>query len=63
MNKSELIREVYERMHKKMTMKDIDSMVEVMIEVMSEKLKLGEEVQLSDFGTFALAKKSIKSIK
>jgi len=63
MNKSELIREVYERMDKKMTMKDIDSMVEVMIEVMSEKLKLGEEVQLSDFGTFALAKKSIKSIK
>jgi len=63
MNKSELIREVHERMDKKMTLKEIDSMVEVMLEVMSEKLKSGEEVQLADFGSFALAKKSIKSIK
>jgi nucleoid DNA-binding protein len=44
-------------------MKDIDAMVDVMLEVMSEKLKSGEEVQLADFGSFALAKKSIKSIK
>jgi hypothetical protein len=29
MNKSELIREVHERMGKKITMKDIDQMVEV----------------------------------
>jgi nucleoid DNA-binding protein len=62
MNKSELIREVHERMGKKMTMKDIDQMVDVMLQVMSEKLKSGEEVQLADFGTFSLAKKSIKSL-
>jgi nucleoid DNA-binding protein len=63
MNKSELIREVHERMDKKMTLKEIDSMVEVMLEVMSEKLKSGEEVQLADFGTFSVASKSIKSLK
>ncbi len=62
MNKSELIREVHERMDKKITMKDIDLMVDAVLQVMSEKLKSGEEVQLADFGTFSLAKKSIKSL-
>lgn len=61
MNKSELIREVHERMDKKMTMKDIDQMVDVMLQVMSEKLKNGEEVQLDDFGTFALSSSVMKS--
>lgn len=61
MNKSELIREVHERMGKKMTMKDIDLMVGVMLQVMSEKLKNGEEVQLDDFGTFALSSSVMKS--
>jgi nucleoid DNA-binding protein len=61
MNKSELIREVHERMGKKMTMKDIDLMVGVMLQVMSEKLKNGEEMQLDDFGTFALSSTVLKS--
>ncbi len=61
MNKSELIREVHERVGKKMTMKDIDLMVGVMLQVMSEKLKNGEEVQLDDFGTFALSSSVMKS--
>jgi nucleoid DNA-binding protein len=61
MNKSELIREVHERMDKKMTMKDIDQMVDVMLLVMSEKLQNGEEVQLDDFGTFALSSSVMKS--
>jgi nucleoid DNA-binding protein len=29
---------------------------------MSEKLKAGEEVQLADFGTFALKSSSVKTI-
>jgi nucleoid DNA-binding protein len=62
MNKSELIREVHQRMDKKIALKDIDSMVNSLIEIMSEKLKQGEEIQLADFGTFSLAKKTIKSI-
>jgi nucleoid DNA-binding protein len=61
MNKTELIREVHERMDKKMTMKDIDQMVDVMLQVMSDKLKLGEEIQLDDFGTFGLSSSVLKS--
>jgi nucleoid DNA-binding protein len=62
MNKSELIREVHQRMDKKIALKDIDSTVNSIIEIMSEKLKQGEEIQLADFGTFSLAKKTIQSI-
>jgi nucleoid DNA-binding protein len=62
MNKTEIIREVHQRMGKKVTLKDIDSMVNSLIEIMSENLKKGEEIQLADFGTFSLAKKTIKSI-
>ena len=63
MNKSELIREVHERTDKKLTLKELDLMVNTMLEIMSEKLKQGEEIQLADFGTFSLASKSIKSLK
>jgi nucleoid DNA-binding protein len=62
MNKTEIIREVHQRMGKKVTLKDIDSMFNSLIEIMSENLKKGEEIQLADFGTFSLAKKTIKSI-
>ena len=44
MNKTELIRAVHERIDNKLTLKDIDQMVDVMLQVMSEKLKSGEEV-------------------
>ena len=63
MNKSELIREVHERTDKNITLKDLDLIVNTMIEIMSEKLKQGEEIQLSDFGTFSIASNSIKSLK
>lgn len=62
MNKSELIREVHERMDKKIALKELDQIVDAMLTIMSDKLKAGEEVQLSDFGTFSVASKSIKSI-
>lgn len=61
MNKSELIREVHERTGKKLSLKDIDLMVDVMLEVMSERLKSGEEIQLDDFGTFGLSSTVMKS--
>jgi len=63
MNKSELIREVHERTDKKLTLKELDLMVNTMLEIMSEKLKQGEEIQFADFGTFSVASKSIKSLK
>ena len=60
MNKSDLIREIHERMDKKMTIKDIDFTVNVMLDVIADKLKEGEEVQLADFGTFTLSKFAVK---
>jgi len=60
MNKSELIREVHERTDKNITLKDLDLIVNTMIEIMSEKLKQGEEIQLSDFGTFSLPENVVK---
>ena len=62
MNKSELIREVHERMGKKVSMKELDLIVDAMLAIMSDKLKAGEEVQLADFGTFALKSSSVKTI-
>jgi len=62
MNKSELVREMHERTGKKLSLKDLDLMVNSMIEIMSEKLKKGEEIQLANFGTFSVASKSIKSL-
>jgi nucleoid DNA-binding protein len=61
MNKSDLIREVHQRMNKKIALKDIDAIVTSLFEVMSEKLKSGEEVQLDDFGTFAMPEKVMVS--
>jgi len=61
MNKSELIREMHERTNKKLSLKDLDLMVNSMIEIMSEKLKQGEEIQLDDFGTFGLSSSVLKS--
>jgi nucleoid DNA-binding protein len=62
MNKSDLIREVHERMDKKITMKDLDQIFDAVLAIMSDKLKAGEEVQLADFGTFALKSSSVKTI-
>lgn len=60
MNKSDLVRAVYEKMDQKITLKDIDQMVDVMLSIMSDRLKAGEEVQLADFGTFAQTKFAVK---
>ena len=62
MNKSDLIRSVYDRMEKKISMKDLDQIVDAILGIMSERLKSGEEVQLADFGTFALKSSSVKTI-
>jgi nucleoid DNA-binding protein len=62
MNKSDIVRQVYERLDKKTSMKELDSIIDTLLDVMSESLKRGEEVQLSDFGTFSIAQDTIKSI-
>lgn len=60
MNKSDLVRLVYERMDKKITMKDLDLIVDAVFDTISERLQAGAEVHLADFGTFSLAKFAVK---
>lgn len=60
MNKSDIVRTVYEKLHKKISMKDLDNVLNATLDVMSDALSKGEEIQLADFGTFSLADKTIK---
>lgn len=60
MNKSDLIRTIHEKIGNTMTMKQIDAVVTELLEIMGERLKAGEEIQLADFGTFALTKFAVK---
>lgn len=60
MNKSDLAREVHEKLDQKISIKDIDQMVDAMLSIISDKLKAGEEVQLADFGTLSQTKFAVK---
>ena len=60
MNKSDIVRTVYEKLDKKISMKDLDLVLNTTLDLMADALKKGEEVQLADFGTFSLANKTIK---
>ena len=62
MNKTELIRSVYERLDKKIPMIKIEECLDGILDVMWDGLKRGEEIQLSDFGTFSLTSKSIQPV-
>ena len=62
MTKDDLIRELYKNVSEKHTLKDLTVIVDEIFNIMAEKLKKGEEVQLSDFGTFSVADKTIKSV-
>ena len=62
MTKDDLIRELYKNLSEKHTLKDLTLIVDEIFNIMAEKLKKGEEVQLSDFGTFSIADKTIKSV-
>ena len=62
MTKDNIIRELYKNLSEKHILKDLTVIVDVIFNIMAEKLKKGEEVQLSDFGTFSVADKTIKSV-
>ena len=62
MTKDDLIRELYKNLSEKHTLKDLNFIVDEIFNILAEKLKKGEEVQLSDFGTFSVADKTIKSV-
>ena len=61
MNNTELIREIHKRANGKFTLKELDSILETMLQIMSERLSDGEEIQLADFGTFALSASVVRA--
>jgi len=62
MNKSELIRAVYEKSDKKIPLIKIEECLNGILDVMADSLKNGEEIQLGDFGTFSLENQKSKTI-
>jgi nucleoid DNA-binding protein len=62
MNKTDIVRNVYEQLDKKVAMKELDKVLDAILDVISEGLRRGEEIQLADFGTFSLTSKSIQPI-
>jgi nucleoid DNA-binding protein len=61
MNKEELIRAIHQMHNAKYTLKDLSEIFDAMLDVISDALARGEEVQLADFGTFALERHAVKS--
>lgn len=62
MNKEEIIRAVHQQHNAKYTLKDISEIFDAMLDVMGDALAKGEELQLADFGTFALERHAVKSV-
>ena len=62
MDKSELIRRIYERKKASATMKDLSLIVDEIFAVIRESLEKGEKVDISDFGCFDLKDTAIKPL-
>ena len=62
MNKTDIVRKVYENSDKKIPMKDLDLIVEKTFDLISEAIKQGKEVQISGFGSFSLPERVTKPL-
>jgi len=62
MNKTDIVRKVYENSDKKIPMKDLDLIVEKTFDLISEAIQQGKEVQISGFGSFSLPEKVTKPL-
>ena len=62
MNKTDIVRKVYESSDKKIPMKDLDLIVGKTFDLISEVIQQGEEVQISGFGSFSLPEKVTKPL-
>ena len=60
MNKSEITHAIHQRLSAKVTLIQIDLVVDTLLDVISEGLQRGDEVQMGEFGTFALASAVVK---
>lgn len=54
MNKTDIVRKIYENSDKKIPMKELDLIVEKVFDLISDSVKQGKEVQISGFGSFSL---------
>ena len=62
MNKTDIVRKVYESSDKKIPMKDLDLIVEKTFDLISEAIQQGKEVQISGFGSFSLPERVTKPL-
>jgi DNA-binding protein HU-beta len=62
MNKTDIVRKIYENSDKKIPMKDLDLIVEKTFDLISEAIQQGKEVQISGFGSFSLPEKVTKPL-
>ena len=62
MNKTDIVRKVYESSDKKIPMKELDLIVEKTFDLISEAIQQGKEVQISGFGSFSLPEKVTKPL-
>lgn len=60
--KTDLIHQIYEKSNKKLTMKEVDLLVNTLFNSMTEALNKGEKIYISDFGTFSLTKDITKTL-
>ena len=60
MNKDDLVRKIQEELPNH-TLKDIRQIVDTLFDCMSDALSQGEEVSVSDFGTFSIDPHAMKS--
>ena len=54
MNKTDIVRKIYENSDKKIPMKELDLIVEKIFDLISDSVKQGKEVRISGFGSFSL---------
>ena len=62
MNKTDIVRKVYESSDKKIPMKDLDLIVEKTFDLISEAIKQGKEVQISGYTAQNILDKTNQSI-
>jgi len=60
MNKTEVVHQIHKNLDSKVPLKTIDVVVDGLLEVITESLRVGQEVQLGDFGTLSLTKFAVK---
>lgn len=62
MNKADIVRHLYNSKKTKLTMIELDQLVEQLFQIIGEQVSNGREVQIEGFGTFAPTSDSIQTV-